>query len=544
MGTTFINLQVKGKVQKTATETYEKGYRFKQTATEWFSVFEKNDEFAWGKLCKVGRQISKEADTLVIAVSYFDDDDFLMYLFKDGKAIGTYQAGSERNWCSGSTRWIAELNLSKEEASAFRYLLKKELTAEESITVFSKLLGIKLFADVSDIEEQQELWTGNAKEVIQEIKDEKKRTQVKNHTNAVLLQEIPGMFRDYDREKGVFQVVYPGESGKFLYHHIHCLEMRENGLFEVHDFKYPKTIFRENSRYLGIEYAQNWISVTEDVTGYGKTYPIHEYEDELLQLMEVPKENLKRENEMPQLDSIYGFSYIGSYVDENRYEYYTWFHSTCGGELRKVDCKTPGKTLLQKDVVAVYEYENRPNAEAYWSGGLKRVTVTERQIVCLRIQYQHAVKDVVCDVRFFDKNLKLFRKEEIFLPRTKWEDDIAMEYAYCEKNDCIYYGNKKIDLITHEVNTGIAELNTAQRLFVHYNLAGEGFLYAIDRSFVYILDLDLNLISVHRLKGHVIYYFTNINGNVELVTSNSSVGGRDKPDNNSAIRLYEIIEKS
>ena len=515
MGTTFINLQVKGNVQKTATETYEKGYRFKQTATEWFSVFEKNDEFAWGKLCKVGRQISKEADTLVIAVSYFDDDDFLMYLFKDGKAIGTYQAGSERNWCSGSTRWIAELNLSEEEASAFRYLLKKELTAEESITVFFRLLGIKLFADVRDIEEQQELWTGNAKEVIQEIKDEKKRTQVKNHTNAVLLQEIPGMFRDYDREEGVFQVVYQGEDGRFLYNHIHCLEIRESGLAEVHDFKYPETLFGENARYLSMEYEQKTIFVMEDVTQYYETYPIHEYEDILLKLMEIPKGKLKSENGMPKLNSVYSVSY----VDKDGYEYCERF-GTCGGELRNVDLKASGKTFSQKKLIASYQYEQCLNAEAYWSCGLKRLTVTEQQIVCLRIQYQHAKKDVVCDVRFFDKNLKLLRKEEIFLARTKREDDIAIQYTYCEKNDCIYYGSNRINLTTHEVKVGISELNKANRLFIHYNANGEGSLCAVSGSFIYILDLDLNLLSIHRLKGRIMYFFTNRNGNVQLITSN------------------------
>ena len=38
-------------------------------------------------------------------------------------------------------KWVEMLGLSKEEASAFRYLVKKELGAGESITVFSRLLG-------------------------------------------------------------------------------------------------------------------------------------------------------------------------------------------------------------------------------------------------------------------------------------------------------------------------------------------------------------------------------------------------------------------
>lgn len=52
---------------------------------------------------------------------------------------------------------------------------------------------------------------------------------------------------------------------------------------------------------------------------------------------------------------------------------------------------------------------------------------------------------------------------------TLYEDVFNFKYTYCEETDCIYFGNMKIDLKTHEVKRGMKELKEVRRLFLHYD---------------------------------------------------------------------------
>lgn len=144
MGTTFVNLHIKAKREEIPESMIPKEYICVQTAEDWTSVFEAEGSFAWGKLCNLGKKISKRLEVPVIAVSYFDDDEFSMNLIMAGKSVASYRTAISRNTCSGSTKWIDGLAFTKEEASAFRYLVKKGNDGRRSIMTKDGIVNVRI----------------------------------------------------------------------------------------------------------------------------------------------------------------------------------------------------------------------------------------------------------------------------------------------------------------------------------------------------------------------------------------------------------------
>lgn len=533
MGAAFVNLQVNASLESIPEALIPKGYVKLQTAKQWSSIYEEKGSFEWNKLSRLGKKISKECAVCVIAVNFFDEDEFSMELYKDGKIIGFYRINLSQSFSKGSAKWIEELKLSEEEAGAFRYLLKKEMLPMESIDVFSRLLGARLYGDLRMLEEAPELWQKDAENVIAKIQEEKKRSRIKNKTRANLIQEFPGLFESCDERSGIFRMVYPDGKGDFAYGHIHCLEICKNGLWEIHDFLYPPHIFGRDCSWLCMDYEYKEIRVWIQGENCCNTYDLNVYEKELNQLMEIPEEKRRRKNGLPKVVPVYE----DKVIDEGRYEYSEWRdESGFGIILRKVDLFTSGKTFAKKNVVATYQYESVDRNTAFWQSFGRTPVMTENGVVNIRFKYLMGSENVICDMRFFNKELELLRKEEIELEN---ERDGLGKSAYCERMDYVFINNKRIDLKNHEIKEGLRELKDADKIFVEYNGKDEGYLYAIKGSAVYVFDLELNLKSCHRLKGRIIYFYKNEKGNVCLITGRYIVEN-GRPDQNAAVRVYEI----
>lgn len=501
MGTTFINLQLKISKEELIKGNLLAGYVCEQTAEEWSSVFEKERGFDWKNLWKLGKKLSKECAVPVIAVSYFDDDEFSMSLLVEGKTAASYSAGMAGSNYRGITKWVEMLGLSKEEASAFRYLVKKELGAGESITVFSRLLGIRMYCDIRFWEEEEldGLWKKDAENVIREIKEEKQRTKVKNRAKAVLHSEISGLYDSLDENTQVLKMVYPDKEDGFEFRHVHCLKIKEDGLEEICDFWYPVELFGKDARRLGMNYEIMEVHV-DDGDGCTDMFPLKLYEEKLLSLMQIPEDRLPEKRNLMAVYPLYSHA-----VDKDRYEYFSRGGIHGINELRKVDLVTSGKQFA------------------------------------VRVQYVRNPDTALCDVRFFDKDLKLLRKEVIDLKIGMNQISVDCSFTYCEENDSIYIGNQKIDLKTGEIITGIPELKEAHRLFIHCHNGKENLLYAVKKSFLYVFDLNLKLISCHRLKGRIMYFTTDDNKNVSLITVGDDTYKWGSLDKKSAVRLYEVM---
>lgn len=531
MGLSFINLQIKEKLKNISNNVILEEYLCKQTAPEWVSVTECSDDFAWDKLCGLGREISKEKEVPVIAVRYFDDDEFAMSLFMSGKKAANFLTGSDQSCCMGVNKWAEAVGLTAEEISAFRYLTKKEMSTEICIHSLSKLFGVKLFYNSHEARAEEDLWDKDIESIIKEIKEEKRRTKSENKTGAVLLQEIPGVFYQCDTRTGILKMVYPDESGKFLYNHIHCFEIREDGLHEVHDYQYPEDIFTEGSKNLSMDYEFGSVKIMKEKTGYYVNYSLRECEEELLELMEIPTGNKKREADLPEILPVYAFSA----VVQGKYEYLQAEGGSRRKELRKLELKTAGEGFQEKDIAAVYKYEKNPSfGKAYWSAYRGIPIPIQDGVVDINLQIIREHYNTLCDIRFFDQNLKIKR-------RVKIKTNISgAKYTYHEKTDCVYYGNLKIDLKTRKIKVGMTELGAANHLFIHQNTKGEDFLYAVCGKYIYRFDLDMNLISSHHLRGDIRYICLG-KGDVRLITIDNSTCETKKPKAKSAVRLYEIF---
>lgn len=541
MSITFTNLQIQAPIETIPKGLIPKRYVCMQTSKNWTALFECDGSYLWEELYSLGRRISKQICVPVIAVGFFDEDEFEMTLLIEGKIMAIYHTGVSGKECKSSVKWIEGLGLPEEEAAAFQYLARKQMSAYESIRIFSKLLGIRFFSDIRMAPEQYKAWNGDAQEAVREINEEKKGLKVKGKTEARLLQEIPGMFVAGDERRGILQAVYPDGFGDFSYNWIHCLEIREDGLFEIHNFHYPEAIFKENSRHVWKDYVHEAIHVMgKDIPICYEKYDLHEYEDELDALMEIPEENIMRREDSPQIIAVH----TGRVIDEGQYEYYERgkMHKK-KDELRKADIEPSGKRYSEKNIVAFYEYEDPDFENAFWDSSERIPILTKDGVLNVRLQYIKNPENIICDARFFNKDLKLLRRSEVRL-NEEFRDFLGnFKYAYCEETDCIYMGNKKIDLKNHRTTTGMKELKRADRLFVHYDAKNTGFLYAVRNNYVYILDLNLKLLSCHILKGKILYFFVNKRGNVCLVTVMDQTWEEKVPDKNSALRLYEIAEK-
>lgn len=523
MGTTFYNLQIKIKKAKIPESMIPETCLCVQTAEEWTSVLVVSDSFAWEKLCALGRWLSRKLETPVIAVSYLDDDAFSMSLLAAGRTAASYRTAALRSNCRGSANWIEELEFRKEEACAFRSLVKKEMTAGESIAAFSRLIGAQMDMDAARYQKPKTLWRKDSGRLIEEIEEEKKANGARGATRARLLMEIPGLYESYDEITGVIRMVYPDGAGGFLYRRIHCMKADDEGLHEIFDFRYPTVLFKENSRCLQMDYEHKEIQVL-DQEGHTQGYKLSQYEKAMEALMTDPGSRNGARISPVDITPVYT-QYT---VDNGRYEYW-------GGPsepvLRKVDLHFSGKTSATQRIVAVYRYEESENMTYFW----KPPILLKDGIVCVRVRYSNRAQDTECDVRFFDRTLHLQRREKIRLQGEK-----LFPIAYCEETDCMYMGSRRVNLRTHRSKQGDRELSGADRLFIHYNAEHKGFLYAIRENHVFVYDLNLKCLSSHRLKGKILYYYRGKDGDVRLITAEDIVFDMGRPDRNSAVRVYRI----
>lgn len=534
MGTTFINLQLNRKLKDIPAEAVPQGYFCRQTADNWTAVFAENRETAWDKLPVLGKKLSKALSVSVIAIVFFDDDVFSMTLFRDGRTVGAYHAEAACSRINGSEKWIKTLSLSEEAAAAFRYLTKKEMTAGESIHAFSRLLGARLYDAPGLTEEDAALWHGDVDGIVREMKEEKKKKQSANGTKAVLLQEILGIYVSCDYRTGVINMVYPDGKDGFDYRHMHCLACTENGLAEVHDYWYPSAVFGKDCKGLQMDYDNGIVRVMVlDSPIYYEEYDLNTYEEELCALAAIPEENLLKHASVSMFPLLHD-----STLRSGRYEYFTW---NGGNELQKIDCETSGKAFLQRNIIASYQYEPLDFQKEFYGRDDRSVCAFSNGIVHVRLKYIREPENTICEIRFFDKDLKLLRREEIVLNESRFAFGKSMGYVYCEETDCIYIGNLNINLQTHEVKTGAAELSEAAILLINANECG-GRLYAVKGSRISVFDGNMEPVSCHRLKGSILAGYWNKKGRLCLVTAEDFLWDYRMPVKTSAVRVYEIAE--
>lgn len=201
MGTTFTNIQIKTAGNELPEWDLPKGYRRIKNSEEWYGIYEENQEYNMKRIQKLARDLSKVTAFPIIAVTFFDDDEFEMRLMKDGKTAASYYAGERGIYAKKVPVFIETLGLEKKDASSFRYLCKREMGAQESIALFSQLLGANLYSDLKMLEMGGELWKKDAASVEQLMKEEKALNKIDNQTVLNMLDEVPGLWAGDSRQR-------------------------------------------------------------------------------------------------------------------------------------------------------------------------------------------------------------------------------------------------------------------------------------------------------------------------------------------------------
>lgn len=531
MGTTFTNLQIKISDHTILEEHLPSEFYYLQTALEWYTVLEKDGEHDFKRMQKLGRSLSKLADNPILLVYYFDDDIFELALLSKGKKLCSYHAHMFRNLCKKSSAFIEALCLSTKEAQAFRYLIRQELSAPESIHWLSRLLGARLYSDKDLLDDNEALWCKDTAAVLSEIAAEKKAAKINNQTNLILRDEILGMdIQDTYNQKDaledtrnrVIRISLADDNGNYDFSRITCFQELNGHFVKVHEYQYPKEIFTKYDMFLCLDYEHQQCSIY-DFEAYGYTpHPSwNQWEPIIAQERKIPLDQKPNSCHLPEWLSLpYNHIIVGGY--DYRYTY---------GPLEKIDIENSGLKYNERKIVAEYHYEEESDL---WHPSF---CVVNDLLVIKRIRSKFRSPDKLIDVRFFDFNLNLLRQEQIAV-EGKLPD--SSYFCYDQELDTIFFGKMAINLKTYDIVTCSLKIKEGDVLTC---LDERKNVYMLSGHSLYVLSAEMKLLSHHLIKGRLLYYYKNANGNMCLITGCDFIERYHQLKTDSGIRIYEIVDR-
>ena len=535
MGTTFTNLQVKIKDRAVLEELLPSELYYLQTAEEWFTVLEKDGRHDIDRMTRLGRRLSKAAEGPVMVVHYFDDDLFELYLLVRGKRLGSYGAYTSGNSCVKSTAFPGALDLSPKEAQAFRYLIKQELVPPESIHWLSRLFGARLYVDKGLMDDETRLWHKDTDAVLAEIAAEKKAAKVDNQTNLILLDEILGMdiydchscICDYkDRHNRVLRISLLNDDGNYDFSRITCFQELDGHFVKVHEYRYPSGAFSTNDMRIWMDYEHHFF-LTTDREGRSLVDDTiwFQWEPVIARARRVPHKQLQDVAHLPEWSpaargsrNIWGYDY--QYLN---------------GILEKIDAMNSNHKFSERKLVAEYRYEKDTNFR--WNDSTASLCVADDMIVVIRIQRERLTNGKAIDIRFFDRDLKLMRKEQIAVDI---ELPFPLYYCYDSELDILFLGSLSVNLKTQEIVQCSAKIKDG---YVLTCMDRKKHVFMLTGHSLYVLSPDMKLLSHHMLKGTLKYYYTNARGNLCLITGCDPVENVRQLKAGAGLRIYEVIDK-
>ena len=535
MGTTFTNLQIKTEDHEVLVKLLPSELYCLQTAEEWFTVLEKDSRHDFKRMTSLGRRLSKAVEGPVLVVQFFDDDIFELYLLVKGKTLGSYRANASGNFCMKSTAFPGALDLSPKEAQAFRYLIKQELSPSESIHWLSRLFGARLYVDKGLMDEEPKLWHKDTAAILTEIAAEKKAVKVDNQTDLILSDEVLGMdiydcyscVDDYmDRHNRILRISLLNNDGTYDFSRITCFQELDGHFVKVHEYQYPGDVFSTNDMRIWMDYEYHTFHTT-DREGFnlGDDTIWFQWEPVISQDRRVPNKQLRDFAHLPEWSP----ATMGC---RNRRGYD--FHYL-NGILKKIDAMNSGPKFSRWKVVAEYRYEEDINF--WWDDSTASPCIADDMIVVMRVQRNRQTAEKVIDVRFFDRDLKLMRKEQIAVDV---ELPYPLYYCYDSELDTLFLGRLSVNLKTHEIVKCSAKIKDG---YVLNCMDRKKHVFMLTGHSLYVLSPDMKLLSHHMLKGTLKYYYTNSRGNLCMITGCDPAENVRQLKSGAGLRTYEVTGK-
>lgn len=527
MGMSFCSLHIKGSDLKDISEIITEEYIGCNISTNWISVYEREACCDWFEILALGRAVSKKLNLAIIAVNYMDDDVFQLVFIARGAQIATYRNCMDGRIYKDINKVVNSFELDKDEADIIKYLVKMSLPIEKSVDMFSMLFGINFYSDFEMVSCGLKPIEKNIPFLLDEIKKHKKNSKIKNITKLTMQQELPGIRMYYfaeDDYNNIIRLAKPNQDGGFQFDNINCIQITSEGLKEVYRTVYPVDTFSDKYNGITIDYGFKEIELLCKEDYYNiKKLDWDEYEPLVSKLYRIPESYIVKEE---------GFT-VNSFstYDENRYLY------KCdeANLLHKYDGRISGETPRENVSVAQFDFEEIFSENDRWRCSFNEARVLEDKLILIteRRVDERGFYNVVC---FFDKELNLLRSEEF----PNWRYDVTTDrFAYDEEEDLIYMTGRVIDLKQHEIKRYSGDFDSADFTIIHRDNSGKKYIINVAGSKVFVQDTNLNILSSHKVKGYILYWYVGNNGNLNFVSEGSNFHDYTKKKD-SALRRYEL----
>ena len=523
MGEKFANLQVQGlsvsEAQKLLSNSCAKQY-----TNGWTTVV--RDDFQIGLIDQEARKLSKKIDKLVISVGYYDDDILTLNLFRNGKSIVSHISNNAYGYNKkegNPSTFVKELNLSTEYQEYFKWVLKCD-NPERKVELLEKLLGIPLSLNYETIDDFNETECKNDIDYIKQyIENIKKSEKIKNITTIKLLMEIEGYSHSVNGK--YFLINHPNNDGRYYSGHSKLYTTQSDGPFSP--FLKDASICFED--YIKILVNDKLIAVfypgeTNIASGINKNSSVSFYTmdgdkisnfdfDERNGRVDLLLANGSIIFSNPIKEKIVKYNVNGNkiweltvgylHVQATNYNDYILLHYSN----RKNNKAEILKINQMGDVEA--KFELMPRGGCHW-----RKFLFDKQgyiYYCCSIVVDDGNKTyLLC----FDEDLNKVAELEL--------SGISFQGLIDTENDKIYVQIFEKELLVIDINS--IKISARKKCDDDIHLCcidNKGRLVTQKgSSTIEILDLDLNIVSRHRLKGDIISFYKNSSNNVCVVTSN------------------------
>lgn len=547
MGRKFANLQVQGlsviEAQKLLPNTYAK-----QSTNGWTTIA--REDFQIELIDQEARRLSKKIDFLVISVGYYDDDILTLNFFRNGKNVASHISNNAYGYTKkegNPSTFVKVLDFPIEYKEYFKWVLKCD-NPERKVELLEKLLGIPLSLGYRWIDDFNEIECKSDINYIKQYTENiKKSEKIKNITTIKLLKEIEGF--SHSSNEYFLLINHPNNHGGYYLDHSKLYTTQSDGLLtpflkdnSVCFEDYNKLFF--NDKFIAIfSYGASSVIDGKNINASISFYTMNgdkitsfnfdEKEggvDLLLSdgsfIFSIPIEEkiVKYNIDGNKLWELSSLEYL--HVEASNYNDFILLHYS-----NNKNNKAEILKINQSGEVEA-KFELLPIGGCHW-----------RNFLFDKKGYIY----YCCSVELEDGNktyLLCFNEDLVKIAELELSGESFQGLIDTEHNK-IYVQIFEKELLVIDINS--FKISASKKCDDDINLCcidNNGRLVTQKGSnTIEILDLDLNIVSRHRLKGDIINLYKNSSDNVCVITSNfSSYFGSGKA-NQCMLWINEIVYK-
>lgn len=506
MGAKFTNIHISITCQHTLDGLLQTGETALRLSEDWISVL--NDTLDYKKNKSRARSLSKRLPGLLIYTEYFDDDVAEITVLREGIKRCGYLNNEGQKYILKPSAWETELGLDKEDMKALRLIAKTGAGPSFDLSRISALIGAPLDVDsnIPDDGRGLPLYARDKSATKEFIRQQAKLRAIKNKTKLSLLYEQAGqyLYGKTANDNCVLQMLLSKE-GKYDLRHVHCFSVEADQLSPYYDFVRPEQFFppgstRLQEMWLNADQLQvmafyQWVFISAENKVDGNAYEAELYGNQRAMLSTKPAWLMEP------------FRFIVRAESQ-------------GLVLKKI---AQDQTVLTSRIL--------PDSLHMMD---EPVLADDRLICFCRDRNSSAWETLIYDLEL---NL-LERKKLDSCP----DQGIGYQKLYSRHHHsiflCQYDGEvTRYDLKTHTLRSTRMEGGTPHLWgFDHLH----HLLYSPSWGTFYVVDDDLKVLSRHRIKGELKFFYTANSGQTRVISADQYIESDQVPAKEPKVYVYEL----